>query len=129
MRLGVVWPLLRFNPRKGANLLGKRPYPDVVLGDMVRELRLESGRGVAELARQVAWPASRLRALEDGAGGASITELMPLVRLLGQDLDEFVYEFLVNLEESHMDFRQLELELGEMGPADAFDDEGYTLND
>jgi hypothetical protein len=107
----------------------RHPYPDVVLGDMVRELRLDSGRGVAELAKDVSWPIGRLRALEEGAGGVSFTEFIPLVRLFGLDLEEFTCEFLTNLEESHVDFRQLELDLADAMAADDFDEDEYLLHD
>jgi hypothetical protein len=105
----------------------RHPYPDAVLGDMIRELRLDSGFALADLAKQMAWPAKRLRALEDGAGGVGFTEFIPLVRLFGLDLEEFVCDFLINLEESHVDFRQLELDLA--ANFDGDDSDEYFLHD
>jgi hypothetical protein len=96
---------------------------------MVREMRLDSGLAVADLAKQMAWPAARLRALEDGSGGVSFTEFIPLVRFFGMDLEEFACEFLTNLEESHVDFRQLELELETGLDTDEDGDDEYFLHD
>lgn len=104
----------------------RHPYPDVVLGNMVREMRLDGGLAVADLAKQMAWPVKRLRAIEDGAGGVSFTELIPFVRFFGIDLEEFACDFLTNLAESHVDFAQLEAELD----ADQnFDDDEYLFHD
>jgi plasmid maintenance system antidote protein VapI len=94
---------------------------------MVREMRLDGGLAVADLAKQMAWPAKRVRALEDGSGGVSFTELIPLVRYFGMDLEEFACDFLTNLEESHVDFRQLELELEADLGSDDLDE--YFLHD
>lgn len=99
-------------------------YPDVVLGGMVRKLRLDGGLGVAELATQMAWPEKRLRSLEEGAAGVSVADFIPLVRRFGLDLEEFACDFLTNLEEGHVDFRQLEHEL-DLEFAAAGSDEEY----
>jgi transcriptional regulator with XRE-family HTH domain len=105
----------------------RHPYPDVVLGNMVRELRLDCGLEVPDVAKRMAWPANRLRALEDGVGGVSFSDFVPLARLFGLDLEAFACDFLTNLEESHVDFRQLELELADTREADDLDD--YYLHD
>ena len=105
----------------------RHPYPDVVLGDMVRELRLEAGLKVAELAKAMHWPVSRLRSLEDGSGAVTFTETTRLIRHFDLDIEEFSCAYMTTLELSHVDFREYEAAIG-MGVVDGADPD-YFVHD
>jgi transcriptional regulator with XRE-family HTH domain len=103
----------------------RHPYPDVVLGDMVRQMRLEAGMQVSEVAEHMNWPTSRLRALEDGTDAPSFSETAKLVRLFDLDIEEFACAYMTNSELSQVDFNALEAELAR-GMTDSIDADYYV---
>jgi plasmid maintenance system antidote protein VapI len=99
--------------------------PEIVLGDLLREFRLQARVDVRDLANQMRWPTAKLQRLEDGSGDVSFIEAAQLVRHFNLDIEEFACAYITNLDLSHADFNALEAELA-CARIESMDDEYFA---